>query len=120
MTDITAPTASTTLAAAIEARDAESIIARYDDDAVLTVLDRDHPPAAPALYRGRQAIGDYYRDVCGRNIDHQVRDLVATAGGLAFAQHCRYPDGTKVVCTTVAALEDGRIVRQTSIQVWDS
>jgi hypothetical protein len=45
---------------------------------------------------------------------------VITADGLAYAQHCRYPDGVGVVCATVATLRGGRIQTQTAIQVWDS
>ena len=108
------------LSRAIESRDAEGVLARYADDAILTVLDRDHPPAAPLVFSGADQIGTYYRDVCGRNIKHEVRDAVATSDGLAYTQHCRYPDGLDVVCVTVATTRDGKIRTQTAIQVWDS
>jgi hypothetical protein len=107
------------LRTAIEARDADGVLAWYDEDATLTMLDRDHPPSSPAVYRGLRAIGAYYEDICGRNIDHQVRDAVATEDGLAFTQHCRYPDGTAVLCATVARTRQGKIHRQTAVQVWD-
>ena len=45
--------------------------------------------------------------------------VVADAGGLAFEQHCRYPEGNRVVCVTVATVGDGRITRQTIAQSWD-
>jgi hypothetical protein len=105
---------------AIESRDADGVLAWYAADATLTVLDRDHPPAAPLVFTGTEQIGAYYRDVCGRNIEHEVRDAVITPDGLAYAQHCRYPDGAGVVCATVATLRAGRIQTQTAIQVWDS
>ncbi|HEV8173081.1 MAG TPA: nuclear transport factor 2 family protein [Actinoplanes sp.] len=105
---------------AIEARDADGVLAWYADDATLTLLDRDHPPAAPLVFSGTEQIGAYYRDICGRNIEHQVRDAVVTEDGLAYTQHCRYPDGLAVVCVTVAATRDGKIHRQTAVQVWDS
>jgi hypothetical protein len=108
------------LTRAIESRDADGVLAWYADDAELTLLDRDHPPAAPMVFGGRGPIGDYYRDVCGRNMEHRVRDAVATADRLAYTQHCRYPDGTEVVCVTVATVRDGRIGKQTAVQVWDS
>jgi hypothetical protein len=108
------------LGRAIESRDADGVLAWYAPDAVLTLLDRDHPPSAPLVFTGAEQIGAYYRDVCGRNIEHQVRDAVVTADGLGYTQHCRYPDGVGVVCTTVATLHDGRIRTQTAIQVWDS
>lgn len=108
-----------TLSRAIEARDAEGVIAWYRDDATLTILDRDHPPAAPLVFSGAEEIAAYYRDVCGRNIEHEVRDAVVTADGLAYTQHCRYPDGTGVVCVTVARIVDGKIHSQTAAQTWD-
>ena len=49
-----------------------------------------------------------------------MRDAVATPAGLAYTQHCRYPDGTAVLCATVASTSDGKITRQTAVQVWDS
>jgi hypothetical protein len=84
------------------------------------VLDRDHPPAAPAVYRGRGEIDSYYRDVCGRNMEHQVTDLIITTDRIAYTQHCRYPGGEQVLCVTVAALTDGLISTQPAVQVWDS
>jgi ketosteroid isomerase-like protein len=123
MTDnarISATTDVADLGYAIERRDAEAILSWYAEDATLTVFDRDHPPAAPARYRGRDEIGAYYRDVCGRNIDHQVRDAIATATGLAYTQHCTYPDGTAVLCSTVAVLRGGKIMQQNAVQVWDT
>lgn len=108
------------LTRAIETRDADGVLARYHDDAVLTVLDRDHPPAAPAVYAGADQIGAFYRDVCGRDIEHQVRDAVTTADGVAYTEHCRYPDGLGVVCVTVATTQDGKIRTQTAVQVWDN
>jgi ketosteroid isomerase-like protein len=107
-------------AAAVETRDADALLAWYAPDVTMTLLDRDHPPTAPHVFEGVDAVGTYLRDVCGRNIEHQVSDLLATADGLAFVQRCRYPDGTGVVCTSVAALHEGRIRRQTTVQVWDA
>jgi ketosteroid isomerase-like protein len=108
------------LSKAIEARNADGVLAWYADDATLTVLDKDHPPATPLVLAGTDAIGAYYRDVCSRNIEHEVRDALSTADGLAYTQQCHYPDGTAVVCATVATTRDGRIKNQTAIQVWDS
>jgi hypothetical protein len=107
------------LARAIESRDADEIIARYAEDATLTVLDRDHPPSNPQVFVGCGPIGEYFREVCGRNIEHEVKDAVGTPTGLAFTQHCRYPDGARVVCATVATVRDGLIHRQTVVQTWD-
>jgi SnoaL-like domain len=108
------------LSRAIETRDADAATAWYHPDATLTILDRDHPPAAPLVFAGTEQIAGYYRDVCGRNMEHRVRDAVVTEDGLAYRQECRYPDGIMVVCVTVATLVDGRIHTQTAIQTWDT
>lgn len=107
------------LVAAIQDRDATAITNLYAADATISIVDRDHPPAAPQVLTGHDEISAYYRDICGRNIDHTVPQLVADARGLAFEQHCRYPEGNRVVCVTVAAVENGLITRQTIAQSWD-
>jgi ketosteroid isomerase-like protein len=108
------------LATAIEERDASGIAALYAADATLSLLDRDHPPAHAAVYAGRDDIEAYFRDICGRNMEHRVEDRVATPDRIAFTQHCRYPGGEQVLCVTVATVRDGLITDQTAVQVWDS
>ena len=86
---------------------------------VVTIIDRDHPPAARRCCPAAGEIAAYYRDICGRNIDHEVSMLVADASGVGFEQHCRYPEGSAVICVTVASVEGGLIRRQTIAQAWD-
>ena len=104
---------------AIQTRDAAGVLAWYREDAVITLVDRDHPPTSPTTFSGTAEISAYYTDICGRNIDHQVDQLVHDETGLAYVQLCRYPDGGKVTCATVASLTAGRIARQTIVQAWD-
>jgi SnoaL-like protein len=118
MTTITA--SATSLKEAIESRNADGITAWYAEDAILNVLDRDNPPAAPTVYRGRDEIHALYADICGRNLEHSVQDLIITDEGLGYTQHCRYPEGNRVVWVTVARLTAGKITKQTAVQVWDS
>jgi len=113
------PTLVATFVAAIEARDADTLAAAYAEDAVVTLLDRDHPPSAPLTLTGREAIHEWYRDVCGRNVDHRVPVLVQDGGGFAFEEQCQYADGGRVVCVAVATVVDGLISRQTGSQTWD-
>jgi hypothetical protein len=107
------------LVSAIQDRDATALTGLYAADATITLVDRDHPPAAPLVLTGHDEIGPYFRDICGRNIDHTVTLLVADAHGLGFEQHCRYPEGNRVVCVTVAEVVQGLITRQTIAQSWD-
>jgi hypothetical protein len=120
MTATTTTPDLSTLRSAIESRNAEGVLAWYAPDAVLTVVDHDHGPSSPTVFRGLEEIGQYYRDICGRNIEHSVRNAVATPDVLGFAQHCCYPDGTRVLCVTVAALDGGKITQQTAVQAWDA
>ena len=116
---VTDTTQLDTLTRAIEARDADAIAAQYSEGATVTLLDRDNPPSSPRVMSGREEVRAYFRDICGRNIEHEVRDAVVDEHGLAFTQHCRYPDGGRVVCSAVGVLEGGLIVRQTIVQTWD-
>ncbi len=109
----------TALVAAIQNHDSSALAATYATDAVIHIVDRDHPPANPQVLSGRAEIEAYYRDVCGRNLDHTVPTIVASDTVLAFEQNCRYPDGVTVTCVTVATVRDGLITRQTIAQAWD-
>ena len=50
---------------------------------------------------------------------HNVEAAIAEGDRLAFTEKCAYPDGTKVVCTALIDLKDGKIAKQTTVQVWD-
>ena len=117
MTTVTSPI--TSLKDAIESRDAEGVTAWYADNAVLTILDRDNPPAAPGTYHGCRRSAPTTATSAAA-IWSTRRRLISTADGLGYTQRCRYPDGTRVVCVTVARLHDGKITRQTVVQVWDA
>jgi len=72
------------------------VTAWYADDADLTILDRDNPPAAPATYHGLAEIGSYYRDICGRNMEHTVEDLDSTIDGLGTRSVVATPTGPEL------------------------
>jgi ketosteroid isomerase-like protein len=119
------PTSSQTVSVdqlkrAIEGRDAKALTALYADDALLCSIDHDNPPSRPRVLRGRQAIAAYYDDLCGRAMTHQVDSALSNGDALSFTQTCTYPDGAKVFCATTLELKDGKIVRQTAVQAWDS
>lgn len=105
---------------ATESRDAAGLARLYADDAEVSVIDRSTPPSSPRVLHGKGEIVAYLEDTCTREMTHQVRDLVEGDGRIAHTVHCRYPDGTRVLCMTVADLDDdGRIARQTIVQAWD-
>ena len=108
------------LTRAIEGRDAAAQTAFYADDAVLTTIDSQHGPSAPAVLRGRDEIGAGLAEVCARDMTHAVVFAVGDGDRAAVAVDCRYPDGVAVRCHATLALRDGRIVEQTTVQAWDS
>jgi ketosteroid isomerase-like protein len=104
---------------AVEERDADAQLALYADDAEVRLVDRVNTPRSPRVLRGRQEIREWIEDVCARDMTHAVQTPVLGEDAVAFTEACRYPDGTNLLCATVAELDDGRIVRQVAIQAWD-
>ena len=110
----------TALTHAIEKRDAAGQLAHYAPDAELTVVDAVNSPSRPKVLRGASEIGAHLTDTCDRDMTHEVRSSVADAQRIAMEVACRYPDGTQVLCLCIADVADGRIVRQHTVQAWDS
>ena len=105
---------------AIETRDAKSLKSFYADDAVLTIIDSDNPPSKPRTISGAREIGAFLDDVYSREMTHSLDIGVLDGKTLAFVQGCRYGDGTRVVASSTAELGPGGIIRQTTVQAWDS
>src|ERR1700723_2975077 len=103
----------------IEERDATTLLSLFTEDAELHVTDRNDQPSRPRILRGRTAIGEYYADVCGRDMTHKIERLVVGDGHAAFIQACAYTTGAKVMCAAVLDLADGLITRLTGVQAWD-
>jgi hypothetical protein len=105
----------------IEERDAEAMRGLYEQDARVTVVDQRDQPSHPHEIAGETAIGEYIDDLFGREMEHRLEQVVLSEDGrhAAYLERCRYPDGTRVMCTSMLDLRDGRIVSQTSLQAWD-
>jgi hypothetical protein len=103
----------------IEERDASRLLALYAEDAELHVVDRNDQPSHPKVIRGRTAIGEYFADVCGRDMTHSIERLVVGDDGAAFVQSCQYPSGARVLCIAALDLAGGLITRQYGVQAWD-
>ena len=103
----------------IVGRDAETQIGLFAEDAVVTTVDHENPPSNPSVLRGREQIAGLLRDVAGREMTHEVHDVVLTGDALAYRIDCRYPDGTRVACHAIAQIRDGKITSQHGIQTWD-
>lgn len=113
------PALTETLRQAVDRHDADLLISLYTDDAELRLIDRNHPPSSPQVLQGKQAIADYLRDVCGRDMKHRLEQCVLADHHLAFTEACEYPDGTRVLMNAMAELRGQQIVRETDVQAWD-
>lgn len=119
MTTTLSPVSGAAIKRAIEARDAETFIGFYADDATIRVIDRNNPPSRPREVKGRAAVRAFWDDMCSRNIAHRVDVTIAEGDRLAFTQECTYPDGAKVFGIAVLELAGGRIARHTVVHAWD-
>lgn len=99
--------------------DATTLASLYTDDAVLEIVDATSPPSQPRVIEGGDAIRAYFEDVCSRDMTHDVRDVVADDGRVAFTVACQYGTGERVLAAETCELRDGRIARETLVQAWD-
>ena len=105
----------------IEERDAVTMRGLYAENAQLTVVDQRDQPSHPHEISGTAGIGEFLDELCSRDMEHQLDQVIVSADGThaAYLERCRYPDGTRVMSTSMLDLRDGRIVAQTSLQAWD-
>lgn len=103
----------------IEERDASILLALYAEDAELRIVDRANPPSSPRVLAGRVAIGRYLDEISSRDMTHVLTHVLVGDGSAAYVEECQYPTGSRVLCTAVLDLAEGRIVRQTGVQAWD-
>ena len=108
-----------TLRQAIEQRNADLLMSMYADEARAQIVDRLHPPSSPLELRGKQAISDYMHDICQRNMGHRLLEEVVGDNRISFYQACQYPNGQRVLASSVLDLQNGKIVQQTIVQAWD-
>ena len=109
------------LRAGMQERDASMMRDLYTRNARLTIMDRRDQPSHPRQLVGKAAIGEYLDELCSRNMEHHVEQVVVSADGThaAYLEGCRYPDGTRVTTTSMLDLRDGKIASQTCLQAWD-
>lgn len=99
-------------------REPEPLLDLLADDAELVTYDRGG--AEPRTTSGKAAIEEELREVFSRDMTHEVRDMVAGDGRLAYRVHCTYPDGLRVVGAVTCELDPaGRITRMTQVVTWD-
>ena len=108
------------LSNAVETRDSAALQAYYDDNAVLTIIDSINTPSKPRTIKGKRDIGAFLDDVCSREMTHTIDTGIVDGKTLAYVERCQYVDGTRVIASSTAELGPHGIVRQTTVQAWDS
>ena len=103
----------------VQERDAAGQLAFYADDAVIEIVDREHPPSSPLQYSGTEEIRDYLEGVSGRDMTHSVRHTLSDGDAASLWVDCEYPDGTRVRCAGAIEVRDGKIVHEDIVQEWD-
>jgi ketosteroid isomerase-like protein len=103
----------------VEERDSEAMLGLYAEDAELTFVDRRDQPSKPMMIHGREAIGEFFDDICGRDMSHHVDRVVVGDDSAAYLETCVYPDGTRVLSASVLDLDHGLITKHTGVQAWD-
>ncbi|WP_431782110.1 nuclear transport factor 2 family protein [Streptomyces chumphonensis] len=104
---------------AVEERDAQTLVGLYADDAEFRMVDRNTQPSRPMVMHGREEIRGLLEEVTSREMTHTLEECVVQGDHLAYVESCEYPDGTRVLASSMASLKDGRIARQTTVQAWD-
>jgi ketosteroid isomerase-like protein len=104
---------------AIESCDSHALSELYADDAVILIMDRDHPPERRCASAAARRSSATMAGICDRDMTHTLEAAVADASHLAFTERCAYPDGTRVFCSVMADKVAGHITRQVTLQVWD-
>ncbi|MEV6549082.1 nuclear transport factor 2 family protein [Streptomyces sp. NPDC051597] len=108
-----------TLRRGIESHDAKALLSLYADDAEIRVVDRNSQPSRPMVMHGQGEISRMLDDVYGRDMTHKVEQCVVQEDTVAYTESCEYPDGVRVLASSMMSLKDGKIVDQTVVQAWD-
>ncbi len=104
---------------AIEQSDAESPTSFYAKDVEMLTVNRNSTPSSLEVLRGKEAIAEYLRHICGRDMTHRVENEVVGQDCTEFKEACEYPDGLQVLAETTLDVQNGYIVRQVNVETWD-
>jgi sirohydrochlorin ferrochelatase len=104
---------------AIDASDAESLIAAYADCAEVEVIDPDNPPSSPHVVKGKNAIADWVRSNCQRSVMQRVVRSIDGEDGIAYTVAQVQRDGTQQIAISTAELRDGLVTQQQTVLVRD-
>ena len=98
-----------------EAWDVEGLLALYADEVELVQIDRDNPPSAPRVRRGKDVFKGMFEHCAAAGVAASVENTVAGPDRAAATVTCAFPNGRKVQANSILDIRDGRIVREYDI-----
>lgn len=107
------------LTRALEHSQADVLDTLYADEATMKIVDRDRPPSRPLVISGKEKIGEFWREVCSRDMTHKVTNVVADGDAVSLVEECLYPDGCRVLSAMTLRVREGRISDHLTVQAWD-
>lgn len=100
---------------ALEWRDAEAILALYDDDAVIVGFDKTDRSLSPMRLEGKEEIGPVIREFCLRDMHCEVSDQAVGDSRFSFIEVCQHPDGGHIHAATLCEVREDKIVREVQV-----
>jgi ketosteroid isomerase-like protein len=100
--------------------DIEALLSLYADEIEQVQIDREHPPSAPWVRRGKDGYRGAFEHCAAAGVKATVEHAVAAGDRAAATVTCEFPGGGKVVANTTLELRDGRIVREYTVASGDA
>ena len=85
----------------------------------MRIVDPDNPPSAPQSVHGRPAIHAWLLHASTRDLGLRVTHLEDGGGRVAFTERWHHHDGTTVLATSTAEIDNALITMCHTILVWD-
>ena len=99
--------------------DVPALLALYADDIELVDIDRDNPPSAPRVRRGRETLEGMFNHCAAAGVKASVENAVADGTRGAASITCEFPNGRKVLANALFEIAEGRIVREHHVTMGD-
>jgi hypothetical protein len=129
-----------TLKRAVEGGDRDALTALYADDVEFIGYSKNNMPSRPLRFSGRDSIDRELKEVFEREPERQkagypeptfpwvgefgpqrqtIVDEVVGEDRFSYMMVCDYGQGLQLVSASTAYVQDGRIIREITLETWD-